>query len=463
MDHRSALLSARLDRLPGWPYRRVVFLAVGIGYFFAYFDIGNIGYALPRVIEALHADKASAAIVLSGGLWGYIAGGAVNAIVSDRLGRRAGLMVGALMYGLGSLGTAVAGDMTFFGAARFVSGMGIGATLAVFSTYVSEISPAERRGRYISLVALPAMIGTATVPFISLGLVPTFDWGWRALLAIPALGTLGFIAAFKLLPESPRWLAVSGRFDEAEALVSAAEDRVRQATGAELPAVPEVVSEGEADRGILVIFKRPVFRWTVLFFVLWFVLYLGDYGFLGLGVTLITEHGFDLKHSIQMTLGSSAGLIIGSVLAPYIADRWPRKYIGAAFAFIAALGWAWVAFQPAMVPIMVMYFLYQLKIGASQSQMYLLTAEHFPTRGRTAGVSLANGGGHVGGAIAPFVLLFMLDTFGFGSVWATIAAMSLLVGVLTLFTRNTTGVSLESVSQKAPGPDAVETVAKSGG
>ena len=461
MDHRSALLSARLDRLPGWPYRRLVFFAVGIGYFFAYFDIGNIGYALPRVISTLHADKAAIAVVLSGGLWGYIAGGAVNAIVSDRLGRRAGLLVGALMYGIGSLGTAVAGDMTFFGIARFVSGMGIGATLAVFSTYVSEISPAGRRGRYISLVALPAMIGTATVPFISLGLVPNFDWGWRVLLAIPAAGTIGFIFAFKLLPESPRWLAVSGRFAAAEALVAAAEARVRRATGAELPPVPEVsVPEGEADRGILVIFKRPVFRWTLLFFFLWFVLYLGDYGFLGLGVTLITEHGFDLKHSIQMTLGSSAGLIIGSVLAPYIADRWPRKYIGAAFAFLAALGWAWVAFRPTMIPIMLMYFLYQLKIGAAQSQMYLLTAEHFPTRGRTAGVSLANGGGHVGGAIAPFVLLFMLDTFGFGSVWATIAAMSTIVGVLTLFARNTTGVALESVSTSTPGEP---TVAKSGG
>ncbi|HEY3684198.1 MAG TPA: MFS transporter [Streptosporangiaceae bacterium] len=450
MDHRSALLSARLDRLPIWPYRRAVFLVVGIGYFFAYFDIGNIGYALPRVLEDLQADKAAAAFVLSGGLWGYIAGGAVNAVVSDRLGRRAGLLAGALMYGVGSLGTALAGDMTFFGIARFVSGMGIGATLAVFSTYVSEIAPADRRGRYISLVALPAMIGTATVPFISLVLLPTFTWGWRVLLVIPAAGTVAFALAFKLLPESPRWLAVTGRADEAEAVIAAAEERVRRTTGAELPPVPEIpetAPEDAKDRSILVIFKRPVFRWTLLFFVLWFVLYIGDYGFLGLGVTLITEHGFDLKHSIQMTLGSSAGLIIGSVLAPYIADRFPRKYVGALFAFIAALGWAWVAFQPEVVPIAVMYFLYQLKIGAAQSQMYLLTAEHFPTRGRTAGVSLANGGGHVGGAIAPFVLLFMLDHFGFGSVWATIAAASALVAILTLLARDTTGVSLESVSK----------------
>ncbi len=91
---------------------------------------------------------------------------------------------------------------------RFVTGMGIGAEIAVISAYIGEMAPASVRGRYTALANVFAMIGQGIVPVIALGLVPNFDWGWRAMFFIGALGGLTLFA-FPWLPESPRWLLSS--------------------------------------------------------------------------------------------------------------------------------------------------------------------------------------------------------------------------------------------------------------
>lgn len=449
---QSAVLAARIDRLPVWPYRRAVFFIVGATFFFAYFDINNVGFALPRVIADLHTSKAAAATVLSAGLWGYIVGGLINAVVSDRLGRKAGLLTGVLLYGIGSVGTAVVSDMTAFSLSRLISGMGIGATISVISTYISEISPSSRRGRYMSWATFPAMVGAAVVPFVSLALVPTLSWGWRVMMVLPVIGAVVFAAGYRILPESPRWLASTGRSEAAERVVAEAEELVRAQIG-ELPPVPPPAAEpvGRGRKGNLAdIFRRPVLRWTALLFVVWVIEYVATYGFVGLGLTLLTEHGFDLKHSIQMTLGSGAGLVLGSLITPYIADKFPRKYIGAAALLIAAAALSAIAISPTGPVIGICYFLVQFKVGSTASQMYLLTAEHFPTSCRTAGVSVCNGAGHVGGAVAPFVFLAVFDAWGFNAVWLVMAGLYLVVASLVFFTRNTTGVSLENVAEREP-------------
>ncbi|GAB2982946.1 MFS transporter [Amycolatopsis acidiphila] len=441
-------VGARLDRLPGWPFSRAVFAVLGAGFFCAYFDITNIGSALPKALEQFHAPVGSAGTVVGLGLWGYVAGAVLNSVLADRWGRRPGLMTATLLFGLGSLASALSPGITTLTVARFVSGMGIGAALSVVSTYLSEVAPARRRGRYMSWVTLPALLGNSAVPWFALWLVPSYSWGWRLMLAIPALAMVAFAFGFRVIPESPRWQAARGREERALRAVADAEQRVRARTGLELPepvpARPVPVASGW--RAWLTLVRPPHLKWTVLFFTIFFCVYFSAYSFTGLGITLLTQHGLSLTKSISLTLGSSFGGLIGAALAPLIADRWPRKVPAAATTILLAADMIVLGVHPGNALFAAGYFLLSFQLGIFAPMVYLLTAEHFPTQVRNAGVAITDGAGHAGGAIGPAVTLAVFQAGGFGATWLTLGLIFLLASLLLLLARNTTGVALEKAS-----------------
>lgn len=440
-------VAARLDRLPVWPFRPSVLVLLGVGFFCAYFDITNIGAALPKALGQFHAPVSDAGTVVSLGLWGYVAGALLISVLADRFGRRPGLLAATLLFGVGALGSALSPDITVLTVARFVSGMGIGAALSVVSTYVSEVAPARRRGRCMSWVTLPALVGNSAVPWAALALVPSVDWGWRVLLAIPAVAMVFFVAAFRLIPESPRWQAARGRDEAALRALAAAEARVRAKTGEDLPepefAAPVPVASGW--RAWLTLLRPPHLMWTVLFFAVFFCVYFAAYSFTGLGITLLTAHGLSLTASISLTLGSSVGGLIGAALAPAIADRWPRKYPAAITTTLLAADMIVLGLHPDNALFATGYFLLAFQLGIFAPLVYLLVAEHFPTAVRNAGIAVSDGGGHAGGAVGPVLVLAVFHAAGFGATWLTLGLVFLLASLLLLFARDTTGVGLDQV------------------
>lgn len=146
-------------------------------------------------------------------------------------GRRTMLMITLLLTGLGSLGTAVVPSLSWFIVARTVTGLGIGADLAIVNTYINEVAPKTGRARFTSLLFILSSIGS--VLGIWMGLVPTtlsapwplglpfamasahFTDGWRIMYIIGALLALVGVVLRIQLPESPRWLVSVGKNDEA--------------------------------------------------------------------------------------------------------------------------------------------------------------------------------------------------------------------------------------------------------
>lgn len=440
--------SARLDRLTVWPYAPAVFLIVGVGFFFSFFEISSVGPALPRVIADNHSTATVGATAVSLGLWGYIIGSPLNSIVSDRLGRRAGLLTSVVLYGIGALGTGLSTSMTVFIVARVIGGMGVGASIAVISTYISELSPAGGRGRAMARSTLPAQIGSAVTPFAAVWLVPNFSWGWRVLLGIPVVAAGLFVLGYGLLPESPRWLVAAGRHEAAERVVEAAEARARRLTGHDLaPIVPgrpdPPMGSWRAQVALLV--KPPHLRWTVTFLVIWACQTMPAYGIGGLGITLLTEHGLSLSHSIQLTFGQSVGVVLGGLAALHVGDRWPRKWVAAGVALLPAVGLLALGLYPTNWLILVAFGLVTFQTGLASAVVYLLTAEHFPTYIRSTGVALSNGAGHIGGAIAPLLAIAVYLTWGFAAVWIVMGMIFVVYAILISTTRLTTGRKLEDL------------------
>ena len=124
---------ARLDAITRWPYERKLLVIVGAAWFFAYFDIVNIGYALPAITEQFGTRTSVISVVVTLSLLGCIVGALVDGVLADRHGRRIALVLSVATYSIGTIMAACAPDIAVLAVGRFITGVGIGAEIAVAS------------------------------------------------------------------------------------------------------------------------------------------------------------------------------------------------------------------------------------------------------------------------------------------------------------------------------------------
>ena len=138
---------------------------IGVGFLFAFYDVFDINVSFIQSCVALKPGCTPAnaitalrvPVVLN--LAGYVVGALVLAPISDRIGRRNMLMITMLITGAGSLYNALAPDYTNFVLARVLTGIGVGADLAIVNTYVGEVAPRRNRARWISMIFIMSSVG----------------------------------------------------------------------------------------------------------------------------------------------------------------------------------------------------------------------------------------------------------------------------------------------------------------
>jgi putative MFS transporter len=436
-------LLARLDRIPVWPYHRSLLWVVGASYFFAFFDAVSIGFALPVIEREFDLSKSTASLAVTLGLAGYVVGALVDSRVADARGRRLALQLSVGTLAVGAIAAAASPTFAFLVVARFVVGMGVGSEIAAVTAYLSEISPASVRGRVTGAATTAAFSAFTVVPLAAWALVPRFDAGWRVLFLLGAAGALA-VLPFRLgLPRSPRWLVDQGRVEEAEALIGAAEDRARLLIGTDLP--PPAAGVREQRAPVAHMFRPPLVARTALLVVLWFVYYVANYGWLTLAPTLIASRGYSLSRSLGFLVISGLGYIVGAVLAARVADRFERKLIVLVAVVVFGLVLGAIGFEPRPAVIIVCGFVAAMSIGVAIPGLYTLTAEHFPTSLRATGVAVSDGIGHLGGALAP-VLVLTATGSNFRAGFLVMAGAALLTGALMPFTHRGTGRALEDLA-----------------
>jgi putative MFS transporter len=440
-------LTARLDRLTVWPYSYLVLWTVGIGYFISFFDITNIAFGLPVFSKLFHMSPAEAAYPISSSLFGYMLGAWLNANLGDYAGRKPAIATATICFSVGCLGCALSNGLWSMVAWRFVTGMGIGAEIAIISTYIGELAPAGLRGRYTGLANVFSFVGLACVPILALWLVPNYIWGWRVLFLIGAFGIFTLLA-FPFMPESPRWLLSKHHEDRAEAIIHAAEIRTMARTGTALlpfvvvPLKPEPHGFATAN-----LFRPPYLRDVALLLGIWFFFYIGEYTWLGLGPTFFVDRGFTLTRSIMFMVMSSVGLSLGAVLSAWLGDRFERKYSILVGVCVWIAGFVVIALVPQPGVLYAFVFIVTVALGFIIPLMYTLTNESFPTNARSSGVALTDGLGHLGGAVGP-VMATTLYAFvgsaasGFTAVFLLVAASAAFAAVLLPFTISATRKTL---------------------
>jgi MFS transporter, putative metabolite:H+ symporter len=440
---------ARLDRIPVWPYEKRLLWVVGAGYFFAFFDIVTISFALPVIATQFHVSKGAVSLSVTSSLIGYIIGAFADSQVADKWGRRLSLAVSVTMFSVGTALAAVSWDVTSLIVFRFVSGLGIGAEIAAVTTYLGEISPAPLRGRYTSWATTAAYAGFAVVPFVARALVPNTAGGWRILFGIGALGGVTILFMRRGLPSSPRWLVSQGRTKEAAEIVAEAEETARENLddGEELPAPEPVPDEPPAERfPVRTLLRRPMAGRLALFIGIWFVYYIGNYGWLTLAPTLLTDKGYSLADSTTYLVVSGIGFLVGAFATTRFSDRFERKYSAAVFAVAWAISLLVIGLAVSPTIIIVFGFVASATVGLLVPLLYTYTAEHFTTNARATGVALTDGLGHIGGALAPLIVLGANSAWGFSGAFIVMAGTGVLTGALILLGIKATGRSLETAT-----------------
>ena len=217
-----------------WP----VCLVAAMGGFLFGYDWVVIGGAKPfyepffRITEAPFWQG----FAMSAALFGCILGVMVSGALTDRFGRKRLLILAGFLFTWSAIWTALAGDFGSFNVARFVGGVGIGLASNLSPMYLAEISPAEMRGRFVSINQLTIVIGILAAQIVNYligrpvgedtaadAIRKTWNglYGWRWMFGaetVPA--TLFFLLMF-FMPESPRWLVKSGRESEARRILAA--------------------------------------------------------------------------------------------------------------------------------------------------------------------------------------------------------------------------------------------------
>jgi putative MFS transporter len=446
-------LIARLDRIPIWPYPTSTLWIIGAGFFFAFFDIVTIGFALPVLTREFGVSEEQATWAVTSGLIGYILGSFLDSRIGDRYGRRISLYLSVGAFSLGSLLSATSTTLDQLLFWRFVSGMGIGAEIALVTTYMAECSPAPLRGRFTGWTIVAAYLGFAAVPLLAFHLVPEYTWGWRALFLMGALGGIAIGFMRKGMPDSLHWLIEQGRLEEAQANLEAAEVRAESRLGRALPP-PAAVTETpdgapeSAPAGIRALFLPPYRSRLLILASLWFVYYVGNYAWLTLAAELFSKHGLSLSQTIGSLSFTGFGFVAGAITAVYISDRVDRRVAAAATALVWAAILAGIGFTASATTIPVLGFIASFTIGLIVPLLYTITGESFATGVRATGVSLSDGIGHLGGAFCGQIVFAVEATAGFSGAFLAMAATGLLSAGLVMLTTRNTGRALNAVERR---------------
>jgi putative MFS transporter len=478
-EAKGRILLDRMDRLPGWPLPRFDFVVLGLAYFFVFYDISDIGFGMPAIAKQYHLSGNDVKFVaVAIGLIGYIVGSNVIGALSDRRGRRMAFVTSLVVSGLGSLGCALATGIFSLSVWRFVTGIGVGAALNLATTYVGELSPPAQRGRLSVSTFMVGIIGQAVTPFVALALVPNFVIGWRILFGIGAVIGLGGVAFGMRLPESPRWLVERGRLAEAEVLINsmvarfdpaemaastAAVDKARSAlvAGPLLAGGPHKFDGGTSngdraanekmapDNTVTVTHELLHGRYgraVMAMMVMWFLWYIGNYGFLGDAATLFSGNGLGIGGSILYLAVGAIGYPVGAGIMVVTSDKIERKYLIFAATVLWLVGMLLVGTLADSAVVTIGSFLASLALGSYLQVAYTFTAENFPTRLRTRGFAMADGFGHLGGAVGALLLPTLVSDTTFFTGFAIIGGTGLVAGLIALGGPKASGRSLEEVT-----------------
>ena len=352
---------------------------------------------------------------VAAGFLGLLVGSLLAGFVGDLKGRRVAYQINLLLFGGFTFLGAFAPNMAVLSLCRLGAGLGLGAEIVTGFAMVNEFAPMNRRGHWCAIVSLVANCGVPIAMLLCAWIIPR--WSWR-----PLFVAIGLVAAIiwwlrRDIPESPRWLAVRGRYDEADAIVKQLEANGSEPIDAAAKAdTSDTRNAGGRSLGICLLVAVVAVAATNVC----------SYAFTSWVPTILVKRGINLSSSLLtstvMMLGAPVGCLIGSLLI----DRIGRKRtIVPAFLFTGVFGLMY-AFQTSTVSAIIVGFLLMMCLYVLMASVVAVYApELFATKVRFRCVGFANAVAKLLNVLMPMVVGWMLTSLGATSIFVAISAIAI--------------------------------------
>ena len=432
----------------------VCFLAALAGLLFG-LDIGVIAGALPFITNDFKIDSHVQEWVVSSMMFGAAVGAVGSGWMSWKLGRKKSLMIGAILFVIGSLCSAVAPNVEVLIISRIILGLAVGIASYTAPLYLSEIAPEKIRGSMISMYQLMITIGILGAYLSDTAFSYSGAWRWMlGVIVIPAI--LLLIGVF-FLPDSPRWYAAKRRFHDAERVLLRLRDTSAEAKN-ELDEIRESLQVKQTGWALFKEnnnFRRAVFLGVLLQVMQQFT-----------GMNVIMYYApkiFELAGYSNTTQQMWGTVIVGltNVLATFIAigvvDRWGRKPTLVLGFLVMAVGMGVLGTmlhlgihsqgtQYFAVAMLLMFI-----VGFAMSAgpvIWVLCSEIQPLKGRDFGITCSTATNWIANMIVGATFLTMLDSLGNANTFWVYGGLNVLFIILTLWlVPETKHISLEHIER----------------
>ena len=396
----------------------------------------------------------------------------VSGPLSDRLGRRPVLKIAAVLFAISAVASAVAPSFVTLVAARMLGGFGVGAALIIAPMYIAEIAPAAMRGRMVSFNQLNIVVGISAA-FFSNYLILRFGqsglawadalgvdtWNWRWMLGVEALPAIFYFLALFAVPESPRWLLMNGKEEDARRVL----EKVSGSAQAEvdIEAVKASIrSEQSTEPATLRELFRPAMRLVLVIGISVAILQqiTGINSVFFYAPMIFEQSGIGTDASFMQAVLVGLVNLVFTVLAILFIDRLGRRaLLGAGLTGIAvcmlllSYGFASAEMNPTIILVGILGFVASFAISLGPV-MWVLFSELFPNRVRGLAISFV---GLINSAVSFSVQLIFpweLQTLG-NSVTFLIYGLLAIAGFILVMRilPETKGKSLEQLEAELVG------------
>jgi MFS family permease len=441
-------IPARLDRLPwsAWHWRVVI--ALGVSWLLDGLEVtvvGSLGPALQRP-DTLGLSASQIGWAASAYIGGAVLGALYFGRLADKLGRKRMFLVTLVVYLVATVLTAFSFDIYSFAFCRFLTGFGIGGEYAAINSAIDELIPARLRGRVDLAINGTFWIGAAMGAGLSIVLLdPDFigaEWGWRIAFGLGGILAFAILLVRRHVPESPRWLLMHGRAEEAEAVVRRIEDEVGVAhpVNERLALRPlRSVSWSEVLHVLLVRYRsRAIFGLTLMASQAFFY----NAIFFTYALVLARFYGIPDERVGYYIFPFALGNFLGPLLLGHLFDTVGRRIMIATTYAIAGMGLLVTGYafsQEWLTPLTqaLSWSLIFFVASAAASSAYLTVSEIFPLEMRAISISLFYAAGTaLGGFLGPPLYGAMIESGSrsalFGA-YAFAAVLMCVAAVVTLF------------------------------
>jgi MFS family permease len=424
-------IPARLDRLPWSRFHTLVVIALGITWVLDGLEVtlaGSIAGAL-RQSPVLQFSEVEVGLVNSAYLVGAVTGAFLFGYLTDLAGRKKLLMITLGLYLCATAATAFSWDFASFALFRLLTGAGIGGEYAAINSAIQELVPARFRGRTDLAINGSFWLGAAAgaigaVVFLAPGVLPP-DWGWRCAFGIGAVLGLAILLLRRWVPESPRWLMLHNRLDEAEAVIGDIEKRVE---GHELPPAREKIRLDVSGRYSMAVMVLAIVREYPSRAVLGLVLMGAQaffYNAIFFSYALVLTRFFKVPaasvgwYILPFALGNFVGpLVLGPLFD--IVGRKPMIALTYALSgvLLALVGYLFRIEAVDAAALTAWWSVIFFFASAAASSAYLTVSESFPLEVRALAIAFFYAVGTAcGGVAAPYLFAALIGTGERGNVF----------------------------------------------